>query len=67
VRQFSTPHLAALAVLVVLWASLLSDLGPWPVYILAGAGVGLAMLYVLQGIADLAARRDPRGIGAAQL
>jgi hypothetical integral membrane protein (TIGR02206 family) len=47
--------------------SLLSDLGPWPVYILAGAGVGLAMLYVLQGIADLAARRDPRGIGAAQL
>jgi hypothetical integral membrane protein (TIGR02206 family) len=44
--------------------SLLSVLGPWPWYIAAAAGVGLGMLFILQGLASVVARSDrrvPRG------
>jgi hypothetical integral membrane protein (TIGR02206 family) len=44
--------------------SLLSDMGPWPVYLLGAAAIGLAMLYIAQGIADLAARHDRRTVVA---
>jgi hypothetical integral membrane protein (TIGR02206 family) len=40
--------------------SLLSVLGPWPWYLVAIAAIGLAMLLVLQWIARLAERHDPR-------
>jgi hypothetical integral membrane protein (TIGR02206 family) len=40
--------------------SLLSDMGPWPWYIVATAALGFAMLLVLQWIANLVARSDPR-------
>jgi hypothetical integral membrane protein (TIGR02206 family) len=45
--------------------SLLSVLGPWPWYIAAIAAVGLAMLLILQGIADLVRRRERPGPGVA--
>ena len=38
--------------------SLLNVMGPWPVYIAAGAAVGLVMFVVLAAIAGAAARRD---------
>jgi hypothetical integral membrane protein (TIGR02206 family) len=38
--------------------SLLSVMGPWPVYIVAGAALGLLMFAVLATIADIVARRD---------
>jgi hypothetical integral membrane protein (TIGR02206 family) len=40
--------------------SLLSALGPWPWYLVGIAAVGLAMLVVLQGIANVARRHDRR-------
>jgi hypothetical integral membrane protein (TIGR02206 family) len=40
--------------------SLLNDMGPWPWYLVATAALGLAMLLVLQGIASVVARHDPR-------
>ena len=40
--------------------SLLAVLGPWPWYIVGGALVGLALLLVVQRLADWAGRRDPR-------
>ncbi len=40
--------------------SLLDDMGPWPWYLVATAALGFAMLLVLQGIANVVARRDPR-------
>ncbi len=40
--------------------SLLSVMGPWPVYIVGAGAVGLAMFAVLAAIAGVAARRDPR-------
>ena len=40
---------------------LLNALGPWPLYIVATAAVGLAMFEVLQGIANVVRRRDRRG------
>ena len=40
--------------------SLLSNMGPWPWYFIATAVLGLAMLLVLQGIANVVARHDPR-------
>jgi hypothetical integral membrane protein (TIGR02206 family) len=46
--------------------SLLSLFGPWPLYILGGAAVGLAMLLVLDALAALIARADhmPRQLSA---
>jgi hypothetical integral membrane protein (TIGR02206 family) len=38
--------------------SLLNVMGPWPVYILAGVVIGLAMFLVLRAIADWAQRAD---------
>jgi hypothetical integral membrane protein (TIGR02206 family) len=38
--------------------SLLSVFGPWPLYILGGAAIGLAMLLVLDRLAALAARAE---------
>ncbi len=38
--------------------SILDPLGPWPVYILGAAVIGLAMLLVLEGIARALARRE---------
>ena len=35
-------------------------MGPWPWYLVATAALGFAMLLVLQGIANVVARRDPR-------
>jgi hypothetical integral membrane protein (TIGR02206 family) len=40
--------------------SLLSALGPWPWYLVGIAAVGLAMLAVLQSIANAVGRRDRR-------
>jgi hypothetical integral membrane protein (TIGR02206 family) len=40
--------------------SLLNDMGPWPWYLVATAGLGLAMFVVLQWIANIAARHDRR-------
>jgi uncharacterized membrane protein YwaF len=40
--------------------SLLNAFGPWPWYIVATAALGFGMLLVLQRIANLAARYDPR-------
>jgi hypothetical integral membrane protein (TIGR02206 family) len=40
--------------------SLLSALGPWPVYIAGAAAIGLAMLLVLQWLAAVVARHDAR-------
>ena len=39
--------------------SLLNDMGPWPWYLVATAALGLAMLVVLQWIANVARRHDP--------
>jgi hypothetical integral membrane protein (TIGR02206 family) len=41
--------------------SLLSSLGPWPVYILGGAAVGLAMLLVIDALTRLGLRLSARG------
>ena len=38
--------------------SLLNVMGPWPVYIVAGAAIGLVMFGVLNAIAAEVARRD---------
>jgi hypothetical integral membrane protein (TIGR02206 family) len=38
--------------------SLLNVMGPWPVYIMSGAALGLVMFAVLNGIAGAVARRD---------
>jgi hypothetical integral membrane protein (TIGR02206 family) len=46
--------------------SLLSVLGSWPLYLVAVALVGLAMLLVLQAIAHAAERRDSLGRSDAQ-
>jgi hypothetical integral membrane protein (TIGR02206 family) len=43
--------------------SLLNVMGPWPVYILAGVAIGLAMFLALRAIADWARRADA-GAGA---
>jgi hypothetical integral membrane protein (TIGR02206 family) len=40
--------------------SLLNVMGPWPVYIAAGAAIGLAMFLVLRALADWAARAELR-------
>ncbi len=40
--------------------SLLSATGPWPVYIACAAAIGMAMLLVLQWLADQAGRHDHR-------
>ena len=40
--------------------SLLSAMGPWPVYIAGGAAIGLVMLLVLQWLAGVVGRRDAR-------
>jgi hypothetical integral membrane protein (TIGR02206 family) len=45
--------------------SLLNDMGPWPWYLVATAALGLAMLLVLQGIANVVARHDPRAVSEA--
>jgi hypothetical integral membrane protein (TIGR02206 family) len=42
------------------YGSLLNVLGPWPWYIVSVAAVALAMLLVLQAVAGLVARHDPR-------
>ncbi|MGH2929155.1 MAG: TIGR02206 family membrane protein [Solirubrobacteraceae bacterium] len=44
--------------------SLLAVLGPWPWYILGGALIGLAMMLILQRLADAIARRDPRALSS---
>ena len=38
--------------------SLLNVIGPWPVYIVGGAAIGLAMFLVLRALADWIRRRD---------
>ncbi len=38
--------------------SLLSVMGPWPAYIVAGAAIGLAIFLVLRAVADRARRAD---------
>jgi hypothetical integral membrane protein (TIGR02206 family) len=38
--------------------SLLNVMGPWPLYIISGAALGLVMFAVLSAIADAVARRD---------
>jgi hypothetical integral membrane protein (TIGR02206 family) len=45
--------------------SLLNDMGPWPWYLVATAALGLAMLLVLQAIANVVARHDPRAASEA--
>jgi hypothetical integral membrane protein (TIGR02206 family) len=40
--------------------SLLSVMGPWPAYIVSGAALGLAMLLVLDAVANAVRRHDPR-------
>lgn len=40
--------------------SLLNEMGPWPWYIAAGAGIGLVLFVLLQGLANLLADRDRR-------
>ncbi len=42
--------------------SLLSAFGPWPWYIVGAAGIGFAMLVVLQAIANVVRRHDPRAV-----
>jgi hypothetical integral membrane protein (TIGR02206 family) len=44
--------------------SLLNDMGPWPVYLVGAAAIGLAMLFILRWIADAAARHDPLAAAA---
>lgn len=39
--------------------SLLNVMGPWPWYILAGAGVGLLLFAALQALANVLGARDP--------
>jgi hypothetical integral membrane protein (TIGR02206 family) len=47
-------------------SSLLSVMGPWPVYIVAGAALGLVLFLVLGAIADGVRRRDARwGAGSS--
>ena len=38
--------------------SLLNDMGPWPLYIVAGALVGLVLFLILDAIVSAVARRD---------
>jgi hypothetical integral membrane protein (TIGR02206 family) len=45
--------------------SLLNDMGPWPWYLVATAALGLAMLLVLQAIANIVGRHDPRAASEA--
>ena len=45
--------------------SLMSVLGPWPWYIAATAAIGLVMLLILQGIAELVRRGERRTPAAA--
>jgi uncharacterized membrane protein YwaF len=46
--------------------SLLSVMGPWPRYIVGGGLVGLAMLLVLQLVADLARGGDSPALAEAR-
>jgi hypothetical integral membrane protein (TIGR02206 family) len=39
-------------------SSLLNEMGPWPLYIVSGAALGLVMFVALNAIASAAARRD---------
>ena len=39
-------------------ASLLNEMGPWPLYIASGAALGLVMFIALNAIANAVARRD---------
>jgi hypothetical integral membrane protein (TIGR02206 family) len=45
--------------------SLLNDMGPWPWYLVATTALGLAMLLVLQAIANIVGRHDPRAASEA--
>jgi hypothetical integral membrane protein (TIGR02206 family) len=45
-------------------SSLLSVMGPWPIYIASTALLALAMLFVLQLLADAVRRGDRRRVGA---
>ena len=49
--------------------SLLNVMGPWPVYIVAGAAIALAIFLVLRALADIARRADAgaRGLVASTL
>ncbi|HSD80666.1 MAG TPA: hypothetical protein VLB47_08395, partial [Solirubrobacteraceae bacterium] len=43
--------------------SLLDLMGPWPVYIVAGAALGLAIFVALAALARATAPRSPAGPG----
>ncbi len=45
--------------------SLLNEMGPWPLYILAGALVGLVMFLILDAIVSAVARRDAGAVSRA--
>jgi len=45
--------------------SLLSVMGPWPWYIASTAVLALAMLVVLQLLADVVRRADPRSLAGS--